>query len=1005
MTKNTRRILSGCLTLTAVLGCMMPAADHFTSEIFETVTVNAEDVIKGKCGAYASFEYDPNTMALVISGSGELYEDAFYADGNRAEPYYKKIKSVVINGDISKIGKRTFGGCTQIQSVKINSAMTEIGSKAFYQCSSLESINLPDSIGIIGLSAFYSCFSLTKVTLPSNLSYINDETFYGCSSLEHIYIHDKIFSVGSKAFMGCSSLSSVYVSSKLESIKDSAFSGCKKLISISLYEGLKDIGDYAFNGTGLKSVVLPASLNRIGNSPFINCSDLTEIYVESGNKYFRSTNDILYSNDYSKVYQYAPGKKAKNVTLNPAAKEIANYAFSSNRYLTEIFIPSGLEKIKNYAFSNCVNLNDIYYEGSESQWKTVSWDTFDNMSSIPSNIKIHYGILSGSCGAYANYVYDDKTKTLIISGIGSVSEHFFDSGSSELSFLTEIKKVVINEGITQLKDGAFRMCGSIETAELPDSLTYIGNNAFQNCIELKGISIPSGVSYIGSYAFDYSGIQYVNIPDKVTTIKEGTFMNCLELSKVTSGNKITAIEDYAFYNCQVLDSFTLPDTLKTIGDNAFENCFGFKSCSLSDSVESIGRYSFQNCKNLTTFEIGKSLTSIGFGSFFECYDLTTLTVDSENTKYCLYDGDLYSKDMKKFELAAAAKKTRTLIIPYGVTVLDSGSLNNFKNLITITIPSTVKTIGKNTFNSELKNNLYTTVMNYSGSASDMLNMTIGSNNDAFGTMKINTDYSPLNAARLALYSDGTFGIEFLVDKGFDVMINGEKCKMTEQDGKMLIKYASSAKDTFNSFTITYYGQSKTMRIIDLIRQYKNSSVYTGKLKSLIDSINTYCTAAKDYFAGNMVDDQNAAVNSDFDSEVIDKKTGGLHYEGSTLLLKSRIVLRHYFKLDQGDSIENYIIKIKNADIDRSRLEEMEIMQAENGLYYVELGGQSAVSLGDKYEITVYPATSRIASVKLNACALSYCNKVINASIDDSDLVNLCKALYNYYYAAVNYTNS
>lgn len=64
------------------------------------------------------------------------------------------------------------------------------------------------------------------------------------------------------------------------------------------------------------------------------------------------------------------------------------------------------------------------------------------------------------------------------------------------------KKIVIEEGITNVSDEAFIFCGDLETVVLPSTIESIGKCAFEHCDSLKTIVIPENAE-IGNGAFNY----------------------------------------------------------------------------------------------------------------------------------------------------------------------------------------------------------------------------------------------------------------------------------------------------------------------------------------------------------------------------------------------------------------------------------------------------------------------------------------------------------------------
>lgn len=91
--------------------------------------------------------------------------------------------------------------------------------------------------------------------------------------------------------------------------------------------------------------------------------------------------------------------------------------------------------------------------------------------------------MTGSCGDNATYKVD-ADGTLTIEGTGVVNKAFLVM--NELSD-TEIKNVVISEGITELGEQVFSGGVKIESITLPSTLEKIGYQTFYSCVDLKKI--------------------------------------------------------------------------------------------------------------------------------------------------------------------------------------------------------------------------------------------------------------------------------------------------------------------------------------------------------------------------------------------------------------------------------------------------------------------------------------------------------------------------------------
>ena len=92
----------------------------------------------------------------------------------------------------------------------------------------------------------------------------------------------------------------------------------------------------------------------------------------------------------------------------------------------------------------------------------------------------------------------DADGTLTISGTGAM-KNYKDGDQSPVFNNSNVKKVVIEDGVTSIGNYAFSYTG-LKSITIPDSVTSIGNYAF-SYTDLKSITIPDRVTSIGNYAF------------------------------------------------------------------------------------------------------------------------------------------------------------------------------------------------------------------------------------------------------------------------------------------------------------------------------------------------------------------------------------------------------------------------------------------------------------------------------------------------------------------------
>lgn len=149
--------------------------------------------------------------------------------------------------------------------------------------------------------------------------------------------------------------------------------------SVTLSEGLQYIGNKAFYGTGITSLSLPNSITGLGDgtfascpalasinigsgsttvtaTTFINCPNLASITVATGNASLKAINDVLLSEDGTKLYVCAPKGATTGDYTVPAGVTSVYTAFAYCTQLTGITFPASLSTTYERLFVGCDNL-------------------------------------------------------------------------------------------------------------------------------------------------------------------------------------------------------------------------------------------------------------------------------------------------------------------------------------------------------------------------------------------------------------------------------------------------------------------------------------------------------------------------------------------------------------------------------------------------------------------------------------------------------------------------
>ena len=470
-----------------------------------------------------------------------------------------------------------------VKKVVIKDGVTSIGNFAFYNCTSLTSITIPDSVTSIELAAFNNCNNLTSITIPDSVTSIGDSAFELCNKLSSITLSNNITSIGNWAFHGCH-LTSITIPDSVTSIGAMAFYSCSNLqtISLSCKSSLKksDFGDkanlvsYTNQHLLTKTAAKAATCSESGNKEYWTC--------EHCGKYFLSDDS---NPETAKAVEQSetilPAIQHKNAELRNSSEPTE----TSPGYSGDLYCPD---------CDTVVEKGYTYWIEDNLTWK----------------------------------LYEDGT--LNISGTGAMKD--YDNDPSPACRNSNVKKVVIEDGVTSIGNKAFDSCSSLTSITIPNSVTNIGAAAFDSCGSLTSITIPGSVTSIGTVAFyNCSGLTSVTIPDSVTNIGAAAFDSCGSLTSIVIPNSVTSIESYAFSACSSLTSITIPDSVTSIGNNAFDSCSSLTSITIPDGVASIESYAFYNCSGLTSITIPDSVTNIGAVAFDSCTSLKTISLSCKSS--------------------------------------------------------------------------------------------------------------------------------------------------------------------------------------------------------------------------------------------------------------------------------------------------------------------------------------------------------------------------------------
>lgn len=256
--------------------------------------------------------------------------------------------------------------------------------------------------------------------------------------------------------------------------------------------------------------------------------------------------------------------------------------------------------------------------------------------------------------------------------------------------------------------GDFTLPNSVSTSWGTYPIVSIGKNAFRNSqiADDASITLPNGVINVDEYAFYGTPIGSLT-GSNVETIQPYAFSECQNLTAVTLNN-IVRVKSYAFYNDQRLTDVTLSSSTEEIEDYAFfvqashnnlKNLYisipkppAISEHSLPElggGVETTIYVPFQSMNHFQKAAIWKNYEIKNIGSI---YNNTYIyeSLGSNQVKLTGYLGTDTSLSIPAYITVNGTNNT--------VTEIDGSMFNDVTSVKTLTLPSTLKSVGDDFLN-------------------------------------------------------------------------------------------------------------------------------------------------------------------------------------------------------------------------------------------------------------------------------------------------------------------
>ena len=583
-----------------------------------------------------------------------------------------------------------------ISKLIIESPSTRIEEGAFYWNTELAYIEADNN----NISLDHRCYhkdgtllifagkDITEYTVPSYIKRIGHYVFSDTRGITTITLPDGLKSIGFHSFAGCS-INSITIPDSVEMLGSQTFMGNTELTYCILGKGLKDIGYYTFqNCPKLSEIYCLAdpALSISGDKPFQGVAENGTLYVPKGTDY-----SSWLSNEYG--YLGYCNWKISEISTTIESISLDNNSLQlregDSLQLHAIIIPRNLNVSVTWSSTNS-NIATVSTDGVVKGIKEGECEIIASSQGISASCKVRVINIDPNLA--------DVKGTILVQSATSKTKLFYDNGST----LNTISKILVDGEPVDIEASHRFSSVGYHTVEFFFKDNCIPGQIFWTSSLTGEVEISDNVLSIGYDAFVGSNqIEVFKIGKRVSTLGETPFRDCLSLSD------IIVDKDNMFYdsrdNCHALvESSTntlvqgtvstiIPNSIRTIGKSAFSSISKLVSIDIPASVTVIDNNAFA-WSGIEEVSFAPGLTSIGYGVFSGCNNLRLFKGTHPGI---IAEGRGLSISNELVAVALAGLDQ--FVIPEGITSIAESLFSGNSTLITVKLPSTLKTIGSSAF--------------------------------------------------------------------------------------------------------------------------------------------------------------------------------------------------------------------------------------------------------------------------------------------------------------------
>lgn len=255
-----------------------------------------------------------------------------------------------------------------------------------FSLSKLEQITLPNGLRNIEACAFASAGNLHSVTFPETLSNIGDWAFYGTALTSVTLPPTDTLGIG--IFAECTKLSEARLSDvRTSTLPVKTFRGCTSLRTVTFPTNMTVMGDECLLGSGLETLVIPATVKETGKYVFSSMSNLRNYsasiqHLSEGalfaNPQLRS---VIGSTQLGKLSLAHCPALIPDSAFTSSLTAIGDYALADNNS-NRLWLSDNLVTVDKNVFDGMLNLISIHGVEMKGAIPATSIGAFDGLANI-----------------------------------------------------------------------------------------------------------------------------------------------------------------------------------------------------------------------------------------------------------------------------------------------------------------------------------------------------------------------------------------------------------------------------------------------------------------------------------------------------------------------------------------------------------------------------------------------------------------------------------------------